>query len=234
MALLQWKCCKDGEDKILFGFALDPDCENKNCTLIFLLERKTGPANLTPPRHWITKGAAQYDQTESTNRVTLGKLWYTIDPEANQQPDNYYKLADGWFWRVKNWSTSTWRKLDHLGSKEGNVLMLVPPTLADPRLNPKLVCGLRFVDLDLLRPGFFSRYSCYPPSAKLIPSLFHLDVVLYWGHAWVTFWGRPPRWKHKSLGLTSSSCALNNSISDCKKWWLASQILLFLSSSFVF
>ena len=43
------------------------------------------------------------------------------------------------------------------------------------------------------------------------------------GHTWVVFRGRAPSRQHSSFGPTSLSCALSNSVSDCKKGRLAGQ-----------
>ena len=66
-----------------------------------------------------------------------------------------------------------WREFSNIGSEDGRVVTLVPPTSTDPGSNPELVHGLRF-----LPPGFCSGNSGFPPSTKSTPSLFHLAVVL--------------------------------------------------------
>ena len=57
------------------------------------------------------------------------------------------------------------------------MVTLMPPTSKDLRSNPKLIYGLRFVNLNLTLRVFLG-HSGFPPSEKSTPSLFHLAVVL--------------------------------------------------------
>ena len=73
----------------------------------------------------------------------------------------------------------------------------------------------------------------FPPGTQ-ISSLLKIDSqsnpsgygAVLWGHTWVVFRGRAPSRQHSSFCPTSLSCALRNSVYDCEKGRLGSQILL--------
>ena len=110
------------------------------------------------------------------------------------------------------------------GSQCGRVVTLAPLTSVDPGSNPGLRTWTEICRSQSDSEGFSRGTPVYLPQQNRLPA----DSIWLWCCARRScmdrIWGQAHSWQHSSFNLTSLSCTLCNSVSDCKKGWLACQV----------